>query len=63
MVDDVALCKNYIACDAETQSEIVVPVLENGEVFAVLDIDSEHKAWFSEVDKQYLEKIAQYVVQ
>ena len=41
LVEDVKECKNYIACDDETQSEIVLPVFKGDEVIAVLDIDSD----------------------
>lgn len=51
--------ENYIACDEETESEIVVPVLHpaTGAVHSVLDIDSEVKAAFDAVDKENLEAI------
>lgn len=52
IVEDVKKCQNYIACDAETKSEIVVPVFNKaGDLVAVLDIDSEKLAAFDEVDK------------
>ncbi|KAA0155029.1 hypothetical protein FNF28_06772 [Cafeteria roenbergensis] len=60
-VPDVSAIDNYVACDAETQSEIVVPVFGGAEdsrrVTSVLDIDSEHKAAFSAVDERCLEAI------
>ena len=57
-VPDVSKIDNYVACDAETQSEVVVPVFDTeGRVTAVLDIDSEHKASFSPVDERCLEAI------
>ena len=48
---------NYISCDSETKSEIVVPVFERKNLKAVLDIDSIEKGDFSNADKKYLEKI------
>jgi GAF domain-containing protein len=65
IVDDVSKIDNYIACDAETQSEIVVPVLNcDGSVHSVLDIDSEVVAAFDEVDREQLELIvARFVLQ
>lgn len=39
--NDVSICKNYIACDDDTKSEIVIPIYENDVVIAVLDIDSD----------------------
>ena len=40
-------------------SEIVVPVIRNGEVIAVLDIDSEHLSTFDDIDKNWLGKVAE----
>ena len=42
-----------------SRSEIVVPVIRNGEVIAVLDIDSEHLNTFDDIDKEWLEKVAE----
>eukprot|EP00164_Ancoracysta_twista_P009608 GFYU01014282.1.p1 GENE.GFYU01014282.1~~GFYU01014282.1.p1 ORF type:complete len:373 (-),score=83.06 GFYU01014282.1:435-1457(-) len=63
VVDDVKDYPNYIACDGETQSEIVVPVFDQqGKLAAVLDVDSEETGSFNEVDQKWLEKICTYVV-
>lgn len=45
----------HIACDAASNSEIVIPLLKNNELIGVLDIDSPIKNRFSEVDEKYLE--------
>lgn len=58
IVDDVHQFKGHIACSSASKSEIVVPITKNGEVKAVLDIDSEYLATFDEVDKEGLERIA-----
>ena len=59
LVPDVELFPGHIACSSESRSEIVVPLHDTeGNVTAVLDIDSEHLAMFDETDKQWLEKIA-----
>ncbi|WP_453994406.1 GAF domain-containing protein [Bacillus nitroreducens] len=55
-VPDVHLFPGHIACDSASQSEIVVPIMKNGEVFGVLDIDSPIKDRFDEVDQQCLEE-------
>ena len=56
IVEDVHAIKNHIACDSRTNSEIVVPVHgANGELIAVLDVDSTELASFDEVDKAELE--------
>lgn len=57
LVDDVSQYDGYIACDAITQSEIVIPVKVNGKVYAVLDIDSVELARFSVDDQKGLESL------
>lgn len=59
VVADVDCFPGHIACSSASRSEIVVPIFRNGEVFAVLDIDSEHLSTFDETDKIWLEKIVQ----
>jgi L-methionine (R)-S-oxide reductase len=56
LVDDVDEFPGHIACDPRTRSEIVVPVLKSdGSVLAVLDIDSNDHAAFTDVDREHLE--------
>jgi L-methionine (R)-S-oxide reductase len=56
------LCKNYIACDDETRSEVVIPVLnEKNEVLAVFDIDSITLNRFDEIDIKYLQEITKMI--
>ena len=58
VVKDVHTFPGHIACDSNTNSEIVVPVFNNNlRLIAVLDIDSAHKAEFDETDKKHLEKL------
>ncbi len=61
IVPDVEKFEGHIACSSATQSEIVVPVIIDGEVVAVLDIDSLHLNNFDETDKTYLEQIALFI--
>jgi GAF domain-containing protein len=57
-VDRVADRADHIACSASTQSEIVVPVIApDGQLLAVLDVDSDQAAAFDDVDQRALEKI------
>ncbi|RAV22973.1 GAF domain-containing protein [Paenibacillus contaminans] len=49
----------HIACDSASQSEIVVPIVKNGELIGVLDIDSPELNRFDEVDQSYLEKFVE----
>ncbi|WP_082233579.1 GAF domain-containing protein [Halobacillus massiliensis] len=53
-VDDVNQFPGHIACDAASQSEVVVPILKDGEIFGVLDIDSPSVGRFDETDEKYL---------
>lgn len=57
LVEDVHAFAGHIACDAASNSEIVIPVHKNGEVFAVLDIDSPSIARFDADDQQGLEAL------
>ncbi|MDO6448408.1 GAF domain-containing protein [Oceanobacillus profundus] len=55
-IADVHQFPGHIACDSASQSEIVVPIIINDEVYGVLDIDSPIKNRFDEIDQTYLEK-------
>ena len=56
---DVGLVPGRIACSSASRSEIVVPVFREGQVIAVLDIDSDRLSTFDETDRLYLEQIVQ----
>ena len=58
VVPDVHLFPGHIACSSASKSEIVVPFFRNGEVFAVLDIDSADLNTFDEIDRIYLEQLS-----
>lgn len=57
IVPDVEAFPGHIACSSSTQSEIVLPVFENGKLIAVLDVDSNKSDDFDESDKVTLEGI------
>ncbi|MBY5951787.1 MAG: GAF domain-containing protein [Cyclobacteriaceae bacterium] len=57
LVPDVDAFPGHIACSSASRSEIVVPVLKNGEVKMVLDVDSDQLNDFDEVDQAYLEEL------
>ncbi len=57
IVDDVEKFPGHIACSSLSRSEIVIPVLKEGEVVAVLDADSEALGHFDDTDKKYLEEM------
>jgi len=58
VVEDVHAFPGHIACDAASRSEIVVPLLKNGQLIGVLDIDSPIVSRFDADDKQELERLA-----
>ena len=58
IVPDVSLFPEHIACNSESKSEIVVPIISNGTVIGVLDADSNRLNDFDNTDVRYLEKIA-----
>ena len=57
VVPDVEQFPGHIACSSLSRSEIVVPVLSDGVIVAVLDIDSREFSTFDEEDRLWLEKI------
>ena len=57
IVPDVEQFPGHIACSSLSRSEIVVPLIKDGEVWGVLDADSEHLAHYDETDKRFLEEI------
>lgn len=61
LVSDVHAFPGHIACDSVTKSELVVPVLRDGDVVAVIDLDSPSKARFDEEDRQGLEILAKII--
>lgn len=58
VVPDVELFPGHIACSSLSRSEIVVPLMADGQVVAVLDIDSTSPDTFDSTDQHYLERIA-----
>ena len=62
VVPDVEKFPGHIACSSLSRSEIVVPVFSpDGEIVAVLDIDSKELCTFDEIDRQHLETICQFL--
>jgi GAF domain-containing protein len=57
IVADVEKFPGHIACSSLSKSEIVLPLIKNGEVIGVLDVDSDVLNHFDETDKKYLEEI------
>ena len=63
LVYDVHEFPGHIACDAASNSEIVVPIHVNGEIWGVLDIDSPNVGRFTEEDKEGLERFVKVLEQ
>ena len=61
LVEDVHAFPGHIACDSETNSELVVPVVRDGDVVAVIDLDSPSKARFDDEDKAGIERLAEII--
>ncbi len=57
IVEDIDKFPGHIACNSESRSEIVVPVLKDGHVKLVLDVDSDNLSEFDKIDKEYLEHL------
>lgn len=63
LVEDVHQFPGHIACDGDTNSEIVIPIIINDHLRGVLDIDSPVLNRFDDVDKRYLEQCVQLLTQ
>jgi len=59
VVPDVDQFPGHIACSSASRSEIVVPIFKEGEVIAVLDIDSAQLGTFDQTDRRYLEQVVE----
>jgi L-methionine (R)-S-oxide reductase len=57
IVPDVELFPGHIACSSLSRSEIVVPIIKDGEVIAVLDADSIDLSTYDAIDQKYLEHL------
>ena len=60
-VEDVHQFPGHIACDCASNSEIVLPIFMNGQLWGLLDIDSPEFARFSEEDEEGLKEITQII--
>ena len=59
---DVNQFPGHIACDAASQSEIVIPIIKDGQLLGVLDIDSPETNRFDELDQTNLEEFVEVLV-
>lgn len=61
VVPDVDKFPGHIACSSASRSEIVLPAFSGGEVYLVLDVDSDQLNDFNETDKNYLERVMRVI--
>jgi GAF domain-containing protein len=61
IVPDVNKFPGHIFCDGDSKSEIVIPLIKNGRLLGVLDLDSHEYNSFGETDKIYLEEICKFL--
>ena len=61
LVPDVEVFPGHIVCSSLSRSEIVVPLIKDGKVWGVLDIDSDLLNFFDETDRKYLEEMCGYL--
>lgn len=61
IVPDVDQFPGHIACDADSRSEIVVPIVKDDKLIGVLDLDSASYGSFNEIDSKYLDKLCGFL--
>lgn len=61
LVGNVHLFEGHIACSPHSKSEIVIPLINNNNIWGVLDIDSIEPDYFDETDALYLDKICSLI--
>jgi L-methionine (R)-S-oxide reductase len=61
IVPDVDKFSGHIACDVESKSEIVIPIIKDDKLLGVLDLDSADYNSFDYIDKKYLEEIINFL--
>jgi GAF domain-containing protein len=63
LVPDVHLFPGHIACDSASNSELVIPIIKDGKIYGVLDLDSPDKGRFTELEKKYFIKFVEILNQ
>lgn len=61
IVEDVNKFPGHIFCDADSKSEIVIPVFKDKKIYGVLDLDSTKFSAFDNIDKKYLEEMCLFL--
>jgi GAF domain-containing protein len=62
IVEDVEKFPGHIACSSLSKSEIVIPIYNNGDIIAVLDVDSDQLASFDKTDEVWLKKVVELLM-
>ncbi len=62
IVPDVNQFDGHIACDPDSRSEIVVPIIQENKLLGVLDVDSDSTSNFDTTDKTNLEKLVEFIL-
>jgi len=57
LINDVHKFEGHIACDAASNSEIVVPIVKDDKLIGVLDLDSDEFDRFTDIERNYLERV------
>jgi len=63
IVDDVASESNYLSCNINVKSEIVLPIFKNNKIIGELDLDSHTTGRFDKKDREFLSKVIEIIVQ
>nr|WP_032122758.1 GAF domain-containing protein [Clostridium simiarum] len=61
-INNVHEFPGHIACDSASNSEIVIPIIKDGKIYGVLDMDSPEFNRFSELEETYLEKAVEKII-
>ena len=62
-IDNVEEFPGHIVCDSASRSELVVPIVQKGQIVAVLDIDSPSLARFNQQDELFYQKVVESLIQ
>lgn len=63
IVDDISNESNYLSCNINVKSEIVLPIFKNDKIIGELDLDSHTPSRFNDKDKEFLSKVMEIIIQ
>jgi GAF domain-containing protein len=61
VIDDVEKESNYLSCNINVKSEIVIPIFRDGEIVGELDLDSHQKSAFNKKDEGFLKQVGEII--